>query len=92
MEGNTLYSSNGNAGWDSGSIDLLVGPVKGNEFLKTLLGDVRMHYLKTWDAEAGSKTVGDTLTIHLDLYNDTEAAAITNFIFVNTLIPNNRWI
>lgn len=92
LEGNTLYSSNGNAGWDSGSIDLLVGPLKGNEFLKTLLGNVRMHYLRTWDAEEGSKTQGDTLTIHLDLYNDTEAAAITNFIFVNTLIPNNRWI
>lgn len=37
-------------------MDLLVGPLKGNEFLKTLLGNVRMHYLRTWDAEEGSKT------------------------------------
>jgi len=30
--------------------------------------------------------------IKLDLFNDTAEAAMMNFIFVNTIVPNNLWI
>ena len=58
----------------------------------TLLGNVRVNYLSPWDAEEGHKTMPEGIVITFDLYNDTAESAENNFIFVNTLIPNNKWI
>lgn len=44
-------------------------------------------------AWAGSTTnTGSSYTITFNLINDTIDSAIINFIFINTLFPNNKWV
>lgn len=90
--GNIVYNSSGEKGWDAGKIDLMFGPLAQSQLFKTFFGNVRVHFMKTWDAVEGSQTPNDAITVTFDLFNDTINAAINNFIFVNTLIANNKWI
>lgn len=92
LPGNVLYTSDGAPGWDAGGIDLLFGPLANMDLVKTLFGNVRVHYMKTWDAKEGSSTPGEAIQVTFDLFNDTAEAAVNNFMFVNTLIANNKWI
>ena len=93
IQGNTMYSSDGNPGWSAGAMELPL-PKDGivGKLATTLLGNVRVNYLSPWDAEEGHKTMPEGIVITFDLYNDTAESAENNFIFVNTLIPNNKWI
>ena len=45
-----------------------------------------------WNAENGSKTQEPEIEIKFDLFNDSAEAAMMNFIFVNTIVPNNKWV
>lgn len=66
-------------------------PFLGN-MIKGILGNIAIDYLPWWDADAGSKTREPEVSIDFDLFNDTAEAAMTNFIFVNTIVPHNRWV
>jgi len=67
-----------------------------NKVLKFLTGsifnNIRVNFMPYWNAEDGFKTHDDPVTITFDLFNDTEASAIANFIFVNTIVPGARWL
>ena len=45
-----------------------------------------------WDAAGAFKTREPEIEITFDLFNDTAESSMINFIFVNTIIPNNKWI
>lgn len=97
IDGNRMYSSDGTPGWTDGGKLELVNQFLGNvpmlgSLLKSILGNVRVNYLPWWDSNAGHGTAEPDVTIKFTLFNDTAEAAIYNFIFVNTLIPNNKWI
>ena len=94
-----LYSSNGAAGWNvdenSGwrflpkSLQSLpfVGPMLGKMF-----GNIGISWTPWWDATSGNATEEPQVDITFDLFNDTNEAALYNFIFVNTIVPNNKWL
>lgn len=93
-----MYSSKGSAGWTGGSNSLDITntflakiPIIG-DVLKNILGNTRINFMPWWDAEKGAATPPPEIDIKFDLFNDTAEAAMMNFIFVNTIVPNNRWI
>ena len=97
-----IYSSSGSAGWTSGGDIMSVGgfrisgllnkiPVIGG-IANMILGNIGINYMPWWNAEAGSNTKEPEVNIKFDLFNDNAKSAMDNFIFVNTIVPNNRWI
>jgi hypothetical protein len=97
-----IFSSNGSAGWTDGGDMMSAGgfrlsgllnkiPVIGS-LANMVLGNIGINYMPWWNAESGSKAKEPEITIKFDLFNDSTEAAMNNFIFVNTLIPNNKWI
>lgn len=92
-DNNLLYSSDGSPGWNGTSkFELINMLFKQNGILNSLLGNIRVHFLPWWDSSEGSSTAEPTITIKFDLFNDSLESSIYNFIFVNTIIPNNKWI
>ena len=92
----TLYSSNGNPGWGSAGLSFtntLIEniPVIG-KLVKTLLGNINISMLPWWDAKAGNATPHPEVSVEFDLFNDTVESSVFNFIFVNTIVPNNKWV
>lgn len=97
-----IFSSNGSAGWTDGGDMMSAGGFRLSGLLNKIpligslanmvLGNIGINYMPWWNAESGSKTKDPEITIKFDLFNDSADAAMMNFIFVNTLIPNNRWI
>ena len=92
-----MYSSDGTPGWSDGGKLELVNTFLGNvpvlgSLLKSVLGNVRVNFLPWWNSNEGHGTAEPDVTIKFDLFNDTAEAALYNFIFVNTLVPNNKWI
>ena len=86
-------------GWDGTNhfgVSLGNGDGTMNKVLKFLTGsifnNIRVNFMPYWDAEKGWATREDDVTIQFDLFNDTEASAIANFIFVNTIVPGARWL
>jgi hypothetical protein len=43
-----------------------------------------------WNPSGSGKC--EQIGFSFDLFNDTMDAALKNFIFVNTIIPNNLWM
>lgn len=97
-----VMSSNGQAGWGGGEgmlgsgefrISKLLGnvPVLGS-ILNMIFGNIGINFMPYWDANNGTKTKEPVVTLKFNLFNDSYNAALFNFIFVNTLIPNNKWI
>lgn len=92
-----MVASDGHKGWgDGGAIELVnqnIGniPVLG-KIVKTLFGNIRINFMPTWDSTKGFSTEDPDVTVKFDLFNDTAEHAMWNYIFVNTLIPNNRWV
>lgn len=98
-----IGTADGSAGWGSGDdfmssggfrVSNLLGkiPVLG-DLANMILGNVGINYTPWWNAKAGtdgSKEPG--IEIKFDLFNDSAQAAMINFIFVNTIIPNNKWV
>lgn len=96
-----LYSD-GTAGWGTGSdimskggfrISDMLGKLPGVGILTNMmLGNIGVNYMPWWDAPSGARTVMPDIEITFDLFNDTANAALMNFIFVNTIVPNNMWV
>lgn len=88
--------SSGHEGWqEGGRLDFVSGlGALGSlgKVASSILGNVSVNYLPFWDSSSGSSTAEPDITIQFDLYNDTILAAVYNYIFVTTLIGNNRWI
>lgn len=101
-EGKPIMSSDGKAGWGDGSDLMGAGgfrvsgllnkiPLVG-QIAETLLGNIGVNYMPWWNAESGSKVAAPEVNVTFDLFNDNIVKAVKNFIFVNTIVPNNRWI
>lgn len=100
--GDQIWSTDGNDGWkdaDFGLKDLTGGGKEQGMAGKILnmitgFGDtidrIRINYMPKWDPTGGGKC--DSIAIQFDLFNDTAEAALKNFIFVNTIVPNNLWM
>lgn len=103
-DGQLAYSSEGTEGWSPRDMRLEKllkldnGPTKGllnklgGGFVSKLIENVSIHYQPIWGSEKGSATRAPQISIKFNLINDTAQAALINFIFVNTIIPNNKWI
>lgn len=99
VDGDLLYSSDGTKGWGSTAFDLQVvqdaaHSINGivGKVADALLGNIRMLYLAPWNAMEGWQTNEEDITIKVNLFNDTLEAAVANFICVNTLIGNNKYV
>lgn len=96
-----LYSD-GTAGWGTGDdamskggfrISDMLGKIPGvGTIANMMLGNIGVNYMPWWDAPSGARTAMPDIEITFDLFNDTAAAALINFIFVNTIVPNNMWV
>ena len=98
-----ISSEGGMAGWTNGGTDFMSAgglrisdalskiPLIGN-IANMILGNIGINYMPWWDATSGSKTTEPQVDIKFDLFNDSADAAMKNFIFVNTIVPNNKWI
>jgi hypothetical protein len=96
MKIDTAFDVHGKEGWGGSSIGIentFLMKVPGlDKILKSIFGNVRINYMNWWDAESGSKTEEPEVTIKFSLFNDTADSAMMNFIFINTIVPNNMWI
>lgn len=95
---NVLYSSNGSPGWDTANAGfrflpkaLTSLPLIGN-LLGQMFGNIGISWTPWWNASTGNATPEKDVVITFDLFNDTAEAAAINFVFINTIIPNNKWI
>lgn len=104
--GDLMWQSNGEEGWKDAQFGLksLTGGGdsndKGGMISKVVSmftggwGDIinraNINYMPKWNS-SGSGMV-EELAVTFDLFNDTADAAMKNFIFVNTIIPNNLWM
>ena len=91
-----ILTSDGTPGWEAGTGFKVGGlltkiPLIGS-MLSNILGNIGIHYMPWWDSDAGIKVPEPEIEIKFDLFNDTVEAALVNFIFVHTLLPNNKWI
>ena len=57
-----------------------------------MFGAIGVNWMPYWDPMSGTATTEPEVTIEFDLFNDDLKTTINNFIFVNTLIANNKWI
>lgn len=98
-----IMHSSGMSGWTDGGDDImssggfrlsnLLGKIPGiGNLANMILGNIGVNYMPWWNAGSGAKTKEPQIEITFDLYNDNVDSALYNFIFVNTLVPNNRWI
>lgn len=92
-----IMSSSGQKGWGDSSTGFRVTDFLGKipligDLAKNILGNVGINYMPWWNAESGSATTEPVVNLKFDLFNDSLEAALYNFIFVNTLVPNNKWI
>lgn len=94
----TLYESNGTEGLngdnafraDFGQSAMEKLGMGLGKFLSRTLNTVAIEHQQVWDPSGTSHT-GREIVTNFSLYNDTADAAIKNFIFVNTIVPNNMW-
>lgn len=92
----TAFDVHGQEGWGGGILGIentFINKIPGvGDFLKTMFNNVRINFMNWWDAESGSKTVEPEVTVKFCLFNDTAERAMMNFIFINTIAPNNMWV
>lgn len=97
-----LASGDGKKGWGDGSDFMSAGgfrvagllnkiPLIGN-IANMILGNIGINYMPWWNAESGAKTIEPAVNLKFELFNDSYEAALANFLFVNTIVPNNKWI
>lgn len=97
-----LQSGDGHAGWTSGGDMLADGGIRLSGLLgkipiigslaNMLLGNIGINYMPWWNAEAGTHVKDPEITMKFDLFNDTADAAMANFLFINTIVPSNKFI
>lgn len=101
-EGKPILASDGKAGWGDGNGFMDEGGFRASGFLNkipmigelanAMLGNIGINYMPWWNAESGTKTKAPEVNVKFDLFNDTIKKALVNFIFVNTIVPNNMWV
>lgn len=88
--GKMILESQGGGFSKSGLGDLSTSE---NTFLGTMINwfgkNIRTNITPTWDGPQDTPTKID---IDFTLYNDDIKSAMKNFIFVNTIVPNNKWL
>lgn len=92
-DGKLIFDTDGNYGY-SGTGGLKSMSTSTNSIIGKLLNftgatvrvDTTPRFTPTGD------TGGITITVKLDLFNDSLWGAITNFIMINTLFPGNMWM
>ena len=94
---NILASGGGMSGWtDGAATDFRLTKWFGNsglgELANMILGNIGINFMPWWNASSGANTKEPQVEIKFDLFNDSADAALANFIFVNTIVPNNKWI
>ena len=87
-----LYTSTGSAGWgdSAGFIANILDGAKN--MLGSILPNIGISMSPWWNSSSGQGTFEDEVVVNFDLYNDSKDQAMINFIFVNTIIPNNKWL
>jgi hypothetical protein len=75
---NKIQDSDGALGWSAGKIELPIDASKGvlGALASSLFGQIRVNYISPWNASEGHITMGEKITIDVDLFNDTKDAAI----------------
>lgn len=101
-DGKIIMMSDGMAGWGDGSDFMGAGGFRVTGFLdkipligtiaNMILGNIGINYMPWWNAESGSKVAEPEMTVKFELFNDNIYKALINFIFVNTLVPSNKWL
>ena len=101
-DGKPIMSSDGIPGWGDGSDIMGAGGFRVSGLLKKIpvigkiaemmLGNIGINYMPWWNAESGAKVAAPQITVKFDLFNDNVFKAVQNFVFVNTLVPSNRWV
>ena len=88
--GSVLYESQG-GGFSKGGLGGLTADGKSifGQFVNWFGKNIRINTTPTWD---GPQDVPTKVDIDFSLYNDSLDGALKNFIFVNTIVPNNKWI
>ena len=98
MNDNRIMSSDGTEGWfgQSGVFDIAsIGKIFSSSMtghIASLFNTIGVNYFPFWDPSKGRNSSGDSIVVDFDLFNDNVLHAITNFIFVNTIVPNNKWV
>lgn len=99
--GDLMWQSNGEEGWKDAQFGLKSFAGGGDGMISKVIdmftggwGDIinraNINYMPKWDSSGGG--MAEELAVTFDLFNDTADAAMNNFIFVNTIIPNNLWM
>ena len=90
--GKTILVSDGTSGWSDTGLKGVNTSGSGifSDLLNFFGKNIRISTTPIWDGAADS--TGSTYTIQFTLFNDTSDAAVQNFIFINTLFPNNKWL
>lgn len=95
---NVMYSSDGTPGWPSAGISMskTIGEYIDNKVIKTainsLFSNVNISFMPWWNGAEGNATQAPKVSVKLSLFNDNIDSALINFIFVNTIVPNARWL
>lgn len=97
-----LHSGDGYAGWGGGDDVMTAGGFRISDILNKIpgvgtianmiLGNIGINYMPWWNPGTGANVSEPEIQVKFDLFNDDVTAAVTNFIFVNTIVPNNKWI
>lgn len=92
-ESKSFYSSNGAAGWQGSNTGFTASLVNAaKSIIGSIIPNIGISFSPWWDSTSGQSTYDDDVVVNFDLFNDNEAHAINNFTFINTIIPNNKWI
>jgi hypothetical protein len=60
--------------------------------INSAFSNVAINYMTSWDSQPGTDGPYPQVTAKFSLFNDSVGAAVANFIFVNTIAPNNMWM
>ena len=86
------YSGDGKSDKEKSKLEKLAG-IFNNSAVKQLLNGVGINMVQWWDgsSEKGTQTPEPQISIEFDLFNDCLEHSIVNYIFINTIIPSNKW-
>lgn len=83
-----LTSGGGSGGDGGGMMSKVISMFTGG--WGDIINRAKINYMPKWDPTGNGSL--ESITVTFDLFNDTAEAAMKNFIFVNTIIPNNLWM
>lgn len=93
---NDLMKADGTYGWTTGAsdysfLDKLATLVEKNSAAQFFLGNtIKVNLMPSF--QPSGKFHSDTITINIDLINDSADAAVSNFLMCHTLFGNAKWL